>query len=150
MSEPILYRIAMWLCNALGHFTTGGWVHYGMFHRECRICGKIISESIQETEMEKEPMFTDREWAEAIMFGQYEQRENREEVVVFRRVDLCAYVTMLRQYDKETNPDGFKGLTLEEVEDIIKSNITIADQRLYEGVYAVAVDIEIAIKNKNL
>ena len=112
MSEPILYRIAMWLCKALGHFTTGGWVNYGMFHQECRICGKIISESIQETEMAKEPMFTDREWAEAIMFG-------------------------------------FKGLTLEEVEDIIKSNITITDSRLYEGVYAVAVDIEVALKNKN-
>lgn len=97
----------------------------------------------------KEPMFTDREWFEAKMFGQYEQRENREEVVVFRRVDLCAYVTMMRQYDEETKPGGFKGLTLEEVEDIIKSNITITDHRLYEGVYAVAVDIEIAIKNKN-
>lgn len=44
-------------------------------------------------------MFTDREWFEAKCFGQYEQRENREEVVVFRREDLCAYVTMLRQYD---------------------------------------------------
>lgn len=43
----------------------------------------------------------------------------------------------------------FVGLTLEEVEDIIKSNVTITDQRLYEGVYAVAVDIEMALKNKN-
>ena len=44
-------------------------------------------------------MFTDREWFEAKCFGQYEQRENREEVVVFRREDLCAYITMLREYD---------------------------------------------------
>ena len=43
----------------------------------------------------------------------------------------------------------FIGLTLEEIEDIIKSNITITDSRLYEGVYAVAVDIEIALKHKN-
>ena len=43
----------------------------------------------------------------------------------------------------------FIGLTLEEIEDIIKSNITITDSRLYEGVYAVAVDIEIALRNKN-
>jgi hypothetical protein len=43
----------------------------------------------------------------------------------------------------------FIGLALEEIEDIIKSNITITDSRLYEGVYAVAVDIEIALKHKN-
>jgi hypothetical protein len=53
----------------------------------------------------------------------------------------------LKTYDTELSP--FVGLTLEEVEDIIKSNITITDQRLYEGVYAVAVDIEAALKNKN-
>lgn len=53
----------------------------------------------------------------------------------------------LKTYDTELRP--FVGLTLEEVEDIIKSNITITDSRLYEGVYAVAVDIEIALKNKN-
>jgi|DEB19_MinimDraft_3_1074340.scaffolds.fasta_scaffold00018_53 hypothetical protein len=94
-------------------------------------------------------MFTDREWFEAKCFGQYEQRENREEVVVFRREDLCAYVTMLRQYDAATRHEQFIGLTLEEVEDVIKSNITITDQRLYEGVYAVAVDIEAALKNRN-
>jgi hypothetical protein len=141
----------MWLCKKIGHFLTGGWVHDGMFHQECKLCGKIISENIKEAEMNnaKEPMFTDREWGEAKMFGQYEQRANREEVVVFSRVDLCAYATMLRQYDAEIRPDGFQGLTLEEVEDIIKSNITITDQRLYEGVYAVAVDIEMALKNKN-
>ena len=49
----------------------------------------------------------------------------------------------------ETEIRHFVGLTLEEIEDIIKSNITITDQRLYEGVYAVAVDIEAALKNKN-
>lgn len=44
---------------------------------------------------------------------------------------------------------GFVGLTLEEIEDIIRSNITITDSRLYEGVYAVAVDIEVALLEKN-
>lgn len=53
----------------------------------------------------------------------------------------------LKMYDTEIRP--FVGLTLKEIEDIIKSNITITDQRLYEGVYAVAVDIEAALKNKN-
>ena len=43
----------------------------------------------------------------------------------------------------------FVGLTFEEVEEIIKNNITITDSRLYEGVFGVAVDIEIALKEKN-
>ncbi len=107
--------------------------------------------------MTNEQLFTDREWGEAKMFGQYEQRENREEVVVFRRVDLASYVSMIRAYDAslmppsaEQQPRPWIGLTLEEIENIIKSNITITDQRLYEGVYAVTMDIEIAIMNKNL
>ena len=49
----------------------------------------------------------------------------------------------------ETEIRHFVGLTLEEIEDIIKSNVTITDSRLYEGVYAVAVDIEMALKEKN-
>jgi hypothetical protein len=55
----------------------------------------------------------------------------------------------LKMYDYDTELRPFVGLTLEEVEDIIKSNITITNQRLYEGVYAVAVGIEAALKNKN-
>ena len=43
----------------------------------------------------------------------------------------------------------FVGLTFEEVEEIIKNNIKITDSRLYEGVYAVAVDTEAALKNRN-
>jgi hypothetical protein len=41
------------------------------------------------------------------------------------------------------------GLTLEEIEDIIKSNVTITDPNLYAAVYAVAVDIEHAVLEKN-
>jgi hypothetical protein len=47
------------------------------------------------------------------------------------------------------NEPTFIDLTLEEIEGIIKSNITITDYRLYDGVYAVATDIETALKNKN-
>lgn len=47
----------------------------------------------------------------------------------------------------------FVGLTFEEVEEIIKNNIKnnikITDPRLYEGVFGVAVDIEMALKEKN-
>lgn len=53
----------------------------------------------------------------------------------------------LKTYDTELRP--FVGLTLEEVENIIKSNVTITDPNLYEAVYAVAVDIEHAVMEKN-
>ena len=106
--------------------------------------------------MTNEQLFTDREWGEAKMFGQYEQRENREEVVVFRRVDLASYVSMIRAYDAalmppsaEQQPRPWVGLSLEEIEDIIKSNITITDPNLYDGVYAGAVGIEQAVMEKN-
>jgi hypothetical protein len=49
----------------------------------------------------------------------------------------------------ETEISNRVGLTLEEVEDIIKSNVTITDPNLYEAVYAVAVDIEHAVLEKN-
>lgn len=55
--------------------------------------------------------------------------------------------TALKTYD--VGNSGFVGLTIEEIEDTIKSNLTITDSRLYEGVYAVALDIETALKNKN-
>jgi hypothetical protein len=41
------------------------------------------------------------------------------------------------------------GLTFAEVKDIIQSNITITDPKLFDAVYAVAVDIELAVLEKN-
>lgn len=53
------------------------------------------------TDVKKDFIFTDSEWDQAKMFGQYEQRENREEVVWFRRVDLESYVSMIRDEIRE-------------------------------------------------
>jgi hypothetical protein len=48
-----------------------------------------------------------------------------------------------------SDPIKVVGLELEEIEDIIKSNVTITDPNLYAAVYAVAVDIEHAVLEKN-
>lgn len=56
-------------------------------------------------------------------------------------------IQMLREALR--GPKQWAALTLEEIEDIIKGNVTITDSRLYEGVYAVVVDIEVALKEKN-
>jgi hypothetical protein len=125
--------------------------------------------------MSHEPMFTDREWENAITYGQYEQRDEGE-VVVFRRIDLCAYVTMARRNDIDVrsctcHPDDnppypcakkyafaecarteqtvFVGLELEEIDEIINGNITITDPNLRDGVYAVVLDVEVLLLEKN-
>ena len=43
----------------------------------------------------------------------------------------------------------FVGLELEEIDEIIAANMMITDQRLYEGVFNIVVDIELALKEKN-
>lgn len=49
MSEPLLYRFAMWLCEKTGHLITHhSWIYNGYYHRECRICGRIKSEPLRE------------------------------------------------------------------------------------------------------
>ncbi len=40
------------------------------------------------------PYMTDAEWDEAAMFGQSSQHEG-EDVVMFRRIDLASYLSML-------------------------------------------------------
>lgn len=41
------------------------------------------------------PYMTDAEWDEAAMFGQFSKNESGEEVVMFRRIDLASYLSML-------------------------------------------------------
>jgi hypothetical protein len=63
--------------------------------------------------------------------------------------EAIAGLQALQNGEPVVNEPTFIDLTLEEIEGIIKSNITITDYRLYDGVYAVATDIETALKNKN-
>jgi len=39
---------------------------------------------------------SDAEWDEAAMFGQFSRAGNDEEVVMFRRIDLASYLSMLQ------------------------------------------------------
>lgn len=41
------------------------------------------------------PYMTNAEWDEAAMFGQFSKNESGEEVVMFRRIDLASYLSML-------------------------------------------------------
>ena len=41
------------------------------------------------------PYMSDAEWDEAAMFGQFSKNESGEEVVMFRRIDLASYLSML-------------------------------------------------------
>jgi hypothetical protein len=47
------------------------------------------------------------------------------------------------------NEERLAGLTREEVTEIINANMKITDPLLFDAVYAVAVDIEIAVMGKN-
>jgi hypothetical protein len=67
----------------------------------------------------------------------------------YRLEDVLAYEDSCMRGAEGSGRRKQVGLTLEEVEDIIKSNVTITDRNLYEAVYAVAVDIEHAVLEKN-
>lgn len=49
----------------------------------------------------------------------------------------------------ENNKSMWSDLTLDEIEGIIGKSMTITDPLLHEAVVSVALDIEIALKNKN-
>ena len=41
-------RLKWWICGIIGHpFPKKGWFYNGHYHRDCRICGRIISDSIR-------------------------------------------------------------------------------------------------------
>jgi|VirMetMinimDraft_7_1064189.scaffolds.fasta_scaffold32963_3 hypothetical protein len=84
----------------------------------------------------QEPLFTDREWFEAKMFGQYEQRENREEVVVFRRIDLASYVSMIRTYDAELVAEAEREACAKVCDNLIMYGPVTEAQQRYNKAYA--------------
>ena len=48
MTEPLLYRFFRWICDKTGHLVYHGWVYDGYYHRDCKICGRIVSKPIEE------------------------------------------------------------------------------------------------------
>ena len=49
MDQPWYIKFGWWLCDKTSHLgARGGWVFNGFFHRECKLCGRIISERIKD------------------------------------------------------------------------------------------------------
>jgi len=47
MNQSWYIRFFWWLCEKAGHPLSHGWVYAGEYHRDCRLCGRIISEPIR-------------------------------------------------------------------------------------------------------
>ncbi len=49
MDEPLLYRFGVWLCKKINHpFPRAAWIYDGYYHRDCRWCGRVVSEPLKE------------------------------------------------------------------------------------------------------
>jgi hypothetical protein len=48
MNQPWYVRFGWWLCDKLGHIGARGWIYNETLHRDCRICGRIVSEPLKE------------------------------------------------------------------------------------------------------
>ena len=48
MGQPWYIRLGWWLCEKTGHLgARAGWIYDGYFHKECKLCGRIVSEPIK-------------------------------------------------------------------------------------------------------
>lgn len=50
MNQPWYVRLGWWLCEKTGHLRSHGWVYNGYYHRDCKLCGRIVSEPTKEKE----------------------------------------------------------------------------------------------------
>jgi hypothetical protein len=49
MNQPWYIRLGWWICEKTNHlWTRRGWIYNGYYHRECRLCGRIVSEPLKE------------------------------------------------------------------------------------------------------
>ena len=48
MSQPWYIRLLWWLCEKAGHPGAKGWIYDGNYHRDCDLCGRIVSEPVKE------------------------------------------------------------------------------------------------------
>jgi len=49
MNSGLWSRFVWWLCEKVDHpFPMRGWIYNGQYHRDCRWCKRIISESIKD------------------------------------------------------------------------------------------------------
>jgi hypothetical protein len=48
MNQPWYIRLLWWACDRINHpFIGNEWLINGQYHRECRLCKRIISEDIK-------------------------------------------------------------------------------------------------------
>lgn len=48
MGQPWYVKLLWWLCEKADHpLIDGGWIFDGHYHRECRICRRIVSEPVK-------------------------------------------------------------------------------------------------------
>jgi len=48
MNKPWFIRLWWRLCAKTGHLWYRGWTYGGYYHRDCRLCGRIISKRVWE------------------------------------------------------------------------------------------------------
>ena len=54
MEQSWIEKFKWWLCEKIGHpLPRHGWIFNGQYHRDCRWCGRIVSEPCNETNNNK-------------------------------------------------------------------------------------------------
>ena len=49
MSQSWFIKLCWWLCEKTNHlWVSKGWIYDGFYHRDCKLCGRIISAPIKE------------------------------------------------------------------------------------------------------
>lgn len=47
MEQRWYEKLLWWLCEKTGHpLTARKWIYWGRYHRECKVCKRIISEPV--------------------------------------------------------------------------------------------------------
>jgi hypothetical protein len=48
MRPNVFTRMGWWLCAKTGHLLYKDWIYNSYYHRDCKLCGRIISKRIWE------------------------------------------------------------------------------------------------------
>lgn len=47
MKQQWYTLLGWWLCDKLGHIGANSWIYNNQYHRDCKLCGRIISEPLK-------------------------------------------------------------------------------------------------------
>ena len=60
MNQPWYIQLGWWLCEKFGHpLPRKGWIYDGQYHRDCRLCGRIVSEALHKKSETRRQHMTD-------------------------------------------------------------------------------------------